>query len=88
MYNREVKEMALSDMALASNERREQNIMQLRNMFNQQKVVTLASAVKATGYTANTIKKWCLDGNIPLFIDNDHTVVPLTDKNKPRWMTW
>lgn len=80
--------MALSDMALASNERREQNIMQLRNMFNQQKVVTLASAVKATGYTSNTIKKWCLDGNIPLFIDNDHTVVPLTNENKPRWMTW
>lgn len=80
--------MALSDMALASNERREQNIIQLRNMFNQQKVVTLASAVKVTGYTANTIKKWCVDGNIPLFIDNDHTVVPLTNKNKPRWMTW
>lgn len=80
--------MALSDMALASNERREQNIMQLRNAFNQQKVVTLAAAAKMTGYTETTIKKWCVDGNIPLFIDNDHTVVPLTNHNKPRWMTW
>lgn len=80
--------MALSNMAFASNERRLQNIMKLRNAFNQQKVVTVAAASEMMGYTETTIKKWCLDGNIPLFIDNDHTVVPLTSRNKPRWMTW
>lgn len=78
----------LDNMGGASYERRQQNIMKLRNMFNKQEVVTIQSAMAKTGYAEGTIKGWCKDGNIPLFTDNDHTIVPMTNENKPKWWKW
>lgn len=77
-----------TNMGLASNERREQRIMKLRNMFNHQEVVTVESAVQKTGYSAVTIRKWAKSGDIPL-IDTEHNnqpVVPMHTGNKPKWL--
>lgn len=79
--------MSLSDMANASNEAREQNIMKLRRLFEQQEVCTVKAASLKFGYRASTIRKWCRDGNIPL-MDPDgkvSPVVPLTEQNQPSW---
>lgn len=72
----------LDNFANASNERREQNIMRLRAAFNDEKYNTLAQAAKGTGYTLNTVKKWAIDGNIPLLDENNQPVVPLTKDNQ------
>lgn len=78
--------MALSDLATSSNEKREQRIMRLRKWFNEEKVVTVTSAVKKTGYKEATIIRWCTDGDIPLINRNGEPVVPLTKKNWPKWL--
>lgn len=80
---------ALSNMALASNERKERNIIQLRQLFDYGKVYTVASAQKKLGYTRQTILRWCREGNIPLVdTEKDHsgktTVVPMDATNKPK----
>lgn len=77
--------MALSDLANASYEKRQQRIMQVRRWFDDQEAVTIAAVREKTGYAESTIIKWAKDGNIPLFLDNDHTVVPLTKENQPKW---
>lgn len=78
--------MSLSNMANASNENRNQHIMQLKQDFNKCLVTTLESAHQRYGYTKPTIRKWAIDGNIPLFDPDKHDyVVPLTDKNRPNW---
>lgn len=76
----------VSLMGLSQNEVREENIMMLRNQFNLGKVITVKSATKSFGYTKQTIISWAKQGNIPLLISNQETVVPLTSKNKPKWM--
>ncbi len=47
----------LDNMAHASNERRNQNIMKLRQAFNDEKYNTISQAAKDTGYTYQTVKK-------------------------------
>ncbi|MBZ2406624.1 hypothetical protein [Liquorilactobacillus hordei] len=78
--------MSLNDLAFNSNEKRLQRIMKLRRDFNEKKVVTVKSASAATGYAYSTIVKWCKDGDIPLVDIEGKTVVPMTDKNTPRWL--
>lgn len=76
----------LTSMGTASNEKREQRIMQLRVDFRKQKVITVASAAAAYGYSENTIRKWAKDGKIPLLESGSKTVVPLTFDNTPDWL--
>lgn len=71
----------LDDLGLASNERRNQNIMLLRQNFNDEKYNTLADVVSSTGYTLPTVTRWALDGNIPLLDDHGQPVVAITDDN-------
>lgn len=78
--------MSLTDMALASNEAREQRIMKLRRDFNNKKYITVQSVVNGTGYVYNTVLKWAIDGNIPLLGNDGKPVVPLTEENTPRWL--
>lgn len=82
--------MGLYDMANASNEMREQNIMRLRNLFDHGYIMTVLAAHQRLGYTEATIKKWCRDGDIPLIDHQDEHgtvyVVPLTDQNWPKWL--
>lgn len=80
--------VSLSDMANASNEAREQNIMKLRRLFELQEVCTVKSASLRFGYRESTIRKWCRDGDIPLMDPGQkvNPVVPLTDKNQPSWL--
>lgn len=69
----------------ASNEKRNQRIIKLRNAFNDEQVNTLQEAALLTGYTVNTVAKWARDGNIPLVDDRTgQLVVPLTVKNQRR----
>lgn len=77
--------MSLSDMANASYERRQQRIMQVRRWFDDCETVTVAAVCQRTGYAKSTVIKWAKDGNIPLFLNNNETVVPLTNTNKPKW---
>lgn len=67
----------------ASNEKRNQRIMKLRNAFNDEQVNTLQEAAQLTGYTANTVAKWARDGDIPLVDEQTgQLVVPLTATNQ------
>ena len=77
----------LSNFVLAINEAKEQRIMRLRNMFNKQEAVTIQAAAMKTGYTVGTVRRWAKEGNIPL-IDGDtgDSVVPMTEKNRPKWL--
>lgn len=78
--------MSLENMAMAANEAREQRIIRLRQMFKKMEVVTVASAVKKTGYSRKTVVSWCKAGNIPLFDEiKQNTVVPMTPANTPAW---
>ena len=78
--------MTLSNLAISSNEKREQRIMRLRNAFNNQKYVTVASAAQGTGYAYSTVLKWCKDGNIPMLDSEGEPVVPIINDNKPKWL--
>ena len=80
--------MSLTDMALSSNERREQNILRLRRAFNHRQVITVQSAVLWSGYSRQTVIKWAKDGDIPLFDEQQNdSVVKLTAQNRPLWLT-
>lgn len=69
----------------ASNEKRNQRIMKLRNAFNDEQVNTLQEAAQLTGYTVNTVAKWARDGDIPLVDEQtSQPVVPLTAANQRR----
>ena len=72
----------LDNMAHASNERRNQNIMKLRQAFNDEKYNTISQAAKGTGYTYQTVKKWAIDGDIPLFDENGTSIVKITEDNQ------
>lgn len=76
---------SLSKLGNASNEKRMQNIMYLKKLFNHQEVVTVKSAVKKMGYTEKTILSYAKEGNIPLLLEGK-TVVPITADNIPKWM--
>ena len=77
----------LTDFALSSHEKREQRIIDLRNQFNLQKIVTVASAQRYFDHAGEgTILGYCKDGDIPLLINNHETVVPLTGSNTPEWL--
>ncbi len=79
--------MALQDLANASNEKRIQNIMRLRQGFRKQEFYTIAAAAKSMGgYSYNTVLKWAKDGNIPLLGKDGQPVVKLTAENKPSWI--
>ena len=79
--------MGLSDMANASNERREQTIMKLRSAFLHKQVVTVAAAEKQFSVSRTTMLRYCKDGNIPLFdTEKRQTVVPRTRDNTPAWL--
>lgn len=78
--------MSLEDMAQASEEKKLQRIMRLRNDFNHRKVITLRSAVARYGYSLPTVKKWAKQGNIPLLQDNGEPIVPVTEDNSPAWL--
>ncbi|KRM13305.1 hypothetical protein ABTQ33_03700 [Paucilactobacillus suebicus] len=69
------------NLAAASNEHRNQNIMLLRQGFNDEKYNTLEDAVNATGFTLKTVTSWAKDGNIPLLDNNGATVVTVTSEN-------
>ena len=78
--------MSLNNLANASNEKREQRIMQTRRLFDLGHIMTVASAQQKFGYSRSTIIKWCRDGNIPLFdTEKQGYVVPLTANNRPKW---
>lgn len=72
----------LDNMAHASNERRNQNIMKLRQAFNDEKYNTISQAAKDTGYTYQTVKKWAIDGDIPLLDENGTSIVKITEDNQ------
>lgn len=73
-------------MATSSYEKRQQRIMQLRRLFDLQKVATVKSAMDKFGYSYTTIIKWCKDGDIPLFdTDKNDYVVAVTRDNMPKW---
>lgn len=74
-----------TNFGLASNEKHEQNLLILRNLFDKQQVVTVQAAMQHFAMSEPTIKKWCKEADIPLFIDNQQTVVPMTKQNQPRW---
>ena len=79
--------MSLNDMANASNERRLQTVMRLKQMFRRQQVVTVMSAMQKFGVTRTTILKYCRSGDIPLLdTETRTTVVAVTDSNRPSWM--
>lgn len=78
--------MSLSDMANASYEKRQQRIMQVRKWFNERQAVTVEAVMAKTGYARSTIEKWAKDGNIPLLRADGTTVVPVTEKNQPKWL--
>lgn len=66
----------------ASNEKRNQRIILLRNAFNDEKINTVQEAAQISGYTANTVRKWARDGNIPLMDEKtDLPVVSFSDDN-------
>ncbi|WHS19647.1 hypothetical protein O2U01_05920 [Ligilactobacillus salivarius] len=72
----------LDNMAHASNERRNQNIMKLRQAFNDEKYNTISQAAKGMGYTYQTVKKWAIDGDIPLLDENGISIVKITEDNQ------
>ncbi len=72
-------------LGLASNERKEQNIMLLRQAFNQQKVITVEAAAKYFAMSQATILKWCREGNIPLLAEGQ-PVVEMSPENRPSWL--
>jgi len=78
--------MSLDNLANASNEKREQNKMLLKQNFNKQVWVTVQSVVNATGYSKSTIEKWAREANVPMIKQDGQPVVPLTDDNKPAWL--
>lgn len=80
--------MSLDDLANASYEKKQQRIMIVRKWFNEQTCVTVASVMAKTGYAESTVRGWAKEGNIPLFIDNNTTIVPMTEENKPKWWKW
>ena len=67
----------------ASNEKRNQRIIKLRNAFNDERINTVQQAAKMFGYTAKTVAKWAQDGNIPLLDEESNTmIVPQTKQNQ------
>lgn len=76
----------LDVMGDASYEARQQRIMRLKNAFNNQELITVASVVKKWGYRESTVIGWAKAGNIPLIGSNNQPVVPMTDENKPKWL--
>ena len=77
-------EMGFDSLGAKSNERKEQNIMLLRKLYSQQKVVTINSAMKYFGYSEKTILKWCKEGDIPLIYEGK-PAVPFNAENIPSW---
>lgn len=71
----------LDQLGTASNERRTQNIMKLRNNFNHEKYNSITDAVQDTGYSYKTVVSWATEGNIPLLDENDRPIVPPTPQN-------
>ncbi|GEN48170.1 hypothetical protein [Ligilactobacillus pobuzihii] len=67
----------------ASNEKRNQRIIRLRNAFNDEQINTVQQAAKLTGYTVKTVSQWAYDGDIPLLDkETGATIVPRTAKNQ------
>lgn len=67
----------------ASNEKRNQRIIRLRNAFNDEQINTVQQAAKLTGYTVKTVSQWAYDGDIPLLDqETKATIVPRTAKNQ------
>lgn len=64
--------MSIYDMGNASNEARLQNIMRLKRAVKNGQVVTVKSAMNMFGYTRNTIIKWAVDGQVPLYDTEKH----------------
>lgn len=72
----------LTNMGLSSNEKRNQNIIQLQNGFHDERFNTIQEASKIMGYSYETVKKWAIDGNVPLIDKYGKSVVPLTPQNE------
>lgn len=80
MAGKELVILSLYDMANASNEAREQNLMRLKQAYREGKVVTVKSACDYFGYTEATIIKWCKDAKVPLIDTKRHRyVVPIDE---------
>ena len=76
--------MSLKNFALASNEKREQNIMKLRNGFYKREYYPIDGArTKMGGYTYKTVEHWAKDGDIPLFNKYNDTIVQIRRANSP-----
>lgn len=71
----------LTNLGLSSNEKREQNIIRLQNGFHDEQFNTIQEASTALGFAYETVKKWAIDGNIPLLDKYGNHVVPLTASN-------
>lgn len=70
-------------MGESSNERRNQRIMKLRNAFNDEQFNTIQEVADYSGYTVNTVRKWAIDGDIPLLDEETgQTVVKKSPANK------
>lgn len=79
--------MGLSDLANASYEKRQQNIMKLRRLFETKVCFTVPAAASYMGYSRATIISWCKAGDIPLIDPYLQTsVVEITAENSPKWM--
>lgn len=82
------KMSSLDNMGNASNERREQTIMKVRQDFNEGIIRTVKSGADKYVVSESTMIKYCKDGNIPLWNPKkNESVVPLTDENMPKWLT-
>lgn len=67
----------------ASNEKRNQRIIKLRNAFNDERINTVQQAAQLSGYTVKTVSKWAKDGNIPLLDEESGmTIVLQTEQNQ------
>lgn len=76
-----------TEFGLVSNENKELRILKLKRDFQEQKVITIKSAQKATGLTRPTIIKYAKEGNIPLWDEKrKESIVKITASNKPKWM--
>lgn len=74
-------------MGDVSHEKYMMRVWQLQKDFKNQKVVTVQSVMKQTGYAKKTIVGWAKKGNVPLIdTETNKTVVPMTSENKPSWL--
>lgn len=75
----------LKNLGNISNEKKEQRIMILRQLFKTGNVLTVTGAAKYFGLSEATILKYCKVGDIPVLDHDGKAIVPMTKSNRPDW---